>query len=156
MDGLKPRRWSWPLALLLATTGCYEWVRVPPGELPRLDESAPRPTNLPEAAPKGPVVRTESGESIEVEGEFAIKVTTEGDSVDFMSPLHCSLTGETLRLAEDGATPQSFRLQQIRSAEVYRRDRTLSVVVMALGVVAAGAALIVLGDAFVHSGSSVK
>jgi hypothetical protein len=151
MDRRRRRARAWPFLLALLATGCYEWVRVPPSELPRLDESAPRPIVRADGV-VGPVIRAETGKTIEVAGEFAVRVTTEADSADFMGPLHCSLTEGSLHLAEDGAPPQSFRLDQIRSTEVYRRDETLSALVEALGVVAAGAAVVVLGYAVAHSG----
>jgi hypothetical protein len=151
MDKRRPRARAWPFLLALVATGCYEWVRVPPTELPRLDESAPRPIVRADGV-IGPVVRAETGETIEVAGEFAVRVTTGADSTDFMSPLHCSLTDGTLHLAEEGTPTQSFRLDRIRSTEVYRRDGTLSALVEALGIAAAGAAVVLLGYGFAHSG----
>jgi hypothetical protein len=151
VDGGWPRARAWRLLVVLLATGCYEWVRVPPSELPRLDESAPRPIVRADGV-VGPVVRAETGKTIEVAGEFAIRVTTGADSTDFMGPLHCSLTDGTLHLAEEGAPPQSFRLDQIQGTEVYRRDESLSALVEALGIVAAGAVAVLLGYGIAHSG----
>jgi hypothetical protein len=152
MDGLKPRARSWPLGLMLAMTGCYTWVRVPPSELPRLDQGAPRALLSPDGPPATPVVRDEKGKDVEVAGDFAVKVTTAADSVDFMSPVHCSVKAGTLQLAEDETTPRSFTLGEIRSTEIYRYDRTLSTIVKTLGIVAGGVVLFLLGDAVAQGG----
>jgi hypothetical protein len=134
--------------LALAATGCYEWVRVPPSELPRLDQRAPNGTA---------VVRDERGKDIEVSDEFAVNVTTATDSVDFMSPLHCSITDGTLQLAQNDDQPQSFSLAAIKSTEVYRHDRPLSEIVMTLGIVAAIAVpVLFVGYGLRNSGQGVK
>jgi hypothetical protein len=128
MDGRGPRARAWRLLLALLATGCYEWVRVPPSELPRLDQRAPNGTA---------VVRDDRGKDLEVSDEFAVNVTTATDSVDFMSPLHCSIKDGTLQLAQNDDKPQSFSLATIKSTEVYRHDRPLSEIVTTLGIVAA-------------------
>ena len=113
MAGRKPRAHLWWPLLGLMATGCYEWVRVPPSELPRLDEDGPRALVSPNGAPASPVVRDERGKNVEVPGDFAIKVTTGADSVDFMSPVHCSVKEGRLQLSQDDDKPKSFSLAQI-------------------------------------------
>ncbi|HEY4392651.1 MAG TPA: hypothetical protein VGP64_01250 [Polyangia bacterium] len=148
MDGRRPRILAWPLLLTLVATGCYEWVRVPPGELPRLDERPPSGTA---------VVRDERGKNLEVVDDFAVRVTTRTDSVDFMSPLHCAMKEGTLQLAQDDNEPQSFSLAEIKSTEVYRYDRPLTQIVVTLGIVAAVAVPVLLvGYGLEHSHSGVK
>lgn len=148
MDGRGRHARAWGFLLALVATGCYEWVRVPPSELPRLDQRAPNGTA---------VVRDERGGDVEVSDDFAVNVTTATDSVDFMSPLHCSIKDGTLQLAQNDDKPQSFSLAAIKSAEVYRHDRPLSEIVITLGIVAAVAVpVLFVGYALRNSGSSVK
>jgi hypothetical protein len=145
MDGRGRRARAWWFLLALAGSGCYEWVRVPPGELPRLDERAPNGMA---------VVRDERGKDVEVIDDFAVRVTTATDSADFMSPLRCSMTEGTLQVAEGDDKPQSFSLTAIKSTEVYRYDRPLSEIVVTLGIVAAVAVPVLLvGYGLKHSGS---
>ena len=134
--------------MALVASGCYEWVRVPPGELPRLDERAPNGTA---------VVRDERGKDLEVVDDFAVRVTTATDSADFISPLHCSMKDGALQLAQDDDKPRSFSLAEIKSTEVYRYDRPRSQIVVTLGIVAAVAVPILLvGYGLSHSRSGVK
>jgi hypothetical protein len=134
--------------IVLAATGCYEWVRVPASELPRLDQRPPNGMA---------VVRDERGKDLEVSDEFAVNVTTATDSVDFMSPLHCSIKDGTLQLAQNDEQPQSFSLTEIKSTEVYRYDRPLSQILATLGIVAAVVLpVLFVGYALEHSHSSVK
>jgi hypothetical protein len=108
---------------------------------------------LDQHAPNGaPVIRDERGKNVEVVGDFAVNVTTASDSVDFMSPLHCSMKEGTLELAQDDDKPQSFSLAEIQSTKVYLYDRPQSEIVVTLGVVAAVAAAVLLGYAVAHSG----
>jgi len=148
MDGRPPHPRTWPFLLALLATGCYEWVRVPPSELPRLEQRGPNGTA---------VVRDERGKDVAVSDDFAVNVTTATDSVDFVSPLHCSIKDGTLRLAENDDTPQSFSLAAIKSTEVYRHDRPLSEIVITLGIVAAIAVpTLLVGYGLRNSGSGVK
>ena len=89
--------------------------------------------------------------------DFAVRVTTGTRSVDFMSPLHCSVNRRTLQLAQGNDKPQSFSLPEIKTTEVYRYDRPLSQIVVTLGIVAAVAVPVLLvGYGLKHSGSGVK
>jgi hypothetical protein len=145
-------RWVawWPLAGLLSS-GCYGWVQVPPTELPKLDDSVPRPPVQPAVGP-WPVVRDVTGEPVEVVGSFAVKVTTKGDSEDFMSPLHCSVAEGGLRLAEDGASSKTFPLSEIERTEVYRYNATASNIVLVVSIAATVAVLLFFGDRLAHAG----
>lgn len=147
MDGRPPHTRLWSLLLALLASGCYEWVRVPPSELPRLDQRPPNGTAF---------VRTERGKDIEVVGDFAINVTTATDSVDFMSPLRCSIKDDALQLAQNQDEPRSFSLTGIKSTEVYHYDRPLTEIVVVLGLVATVTAVGLAGYAIVHRSSSVK
>lgn len=132
--------------LMLVATGCYEWVRVPPSELPRLNERAPNGTA---------VVRDERGKNVEVLDDFAVRVTTASGSADFMSPLHCSMNEGMLQLSQNDDKPESFSLAQIESTEVYRYDRPLSQIVVTLGIVAAiTVSVLLVGYGLSHSSSS--
>jgi hypothetical protein len=114
---------------------------------------------LDQRAPNGAaVVRDDRGKDLEVVDDFAVRVTTATDSVDFMSPLHCTIKeGTLLQLAQDDDKPRSFSLAEIKSTEVYRYDRPLSQIVVTLGIVAAVAVPVLLVRyGLEHSGPGVK
>jgi hypothetical protein len=126
----------WPLLGVLAT-GCYEWVKVPPGELAKLDQRAPRYLAEPMSQPElVAVVQGENGKLLDVEGDFAVKVTTSTQSMDFASPIRCAVTPERLQIAEGDAEPMSFPRADLKSTEVYHYQKTLSRTVWVVGIAA--------------------
>jgi len=138
----------WPLAALLAS-GCYGWVPVPPTELPKLDDSVPRPQS---GEGSWPVVHDAAGDPVEVIGAFSVEVTTKAGSDDFMSPLRCSVSDGGLRLAEEGGNPKTFPISEIESTKLYRYKSSTSNVVMAVGITAVGLLGLLIGNTLAHAG----
>lgn len=140
----------WPLAGLL-NSGCYGWVSVPPTELPKLDETAPRAPDQPRAG-TWPVIRDVDGEPFEVIGSFTVSVKTASQSRKYASPIHCSVADEGLQLAGDGGSPQAFPLSEIERTEVYRYKSTTSTIAATVSIAATLAAIFFIGDRLVHAG----
>jgi hypothetical protein len=136
---------------MVMATGCYGWVSVPPTELPKLDDSAPRPSAQPGEEP-WPVVLDVEGEPVDVVGPFKVKVRTNGGGNKFRSPLRCSVEDGGLRLAEEGASPKTFPLTEIKSTEVYRYKTTTSKVAVAVGIAATFGLILLLRDRLAHAG----
>jgi hypothetical protein len=119
--------------------GCYQWVRVPPGELAKLDQdaigNAPRP---PGSTEPSTVVQGDDG-LVEVRGSFAVKVTTttRTETFDFNSPIRCVVTPEQLTIAETGTELVSFPAANVKTTEVYHRNATRSSVAIAIGIAVA-------------------
>jgi hypothetical protein len=121
-------RWRWVVLFGLLSGGCYQWVQVPPAELPKLDRREPAATAT---------VATADGKTVDVDGDFAVRVTTRHDSFDFTSPISCTVTPERLQIAEVGAAPVLVSHGDIERAEVYRYRKTLSRTLMVGGAVVA-------------------
>jgi hypothetical protein len=107
----------------LLATGCYQWVRVPPPELAKLESGAFPAT-----------IATADGKVVDIEGPFAVKVTTRHNSFDFGSPISCTVTRERLQIGEVGAAPINFSRGDIERTDVYRHRKTLSRTVLIAGI----------------------
>lgn len=131
--GLRATAWC-PL-LALTAAGCYGWVEVPPPEVVKLDQGAPRsPPGWPKGGTPVAVIERGDGQAVEVEGDFAVKVTTAARSADFASPIRCQLASAHLQIGETGRELTSFALGDIKSVEVYRYEKTRSRLLVGLGI----------------------
>jgi hypothetical protein len=130
-------RWRTVVLFGLLSAGCYQWVQVPPAELPKLDRREPAAAT----------VATADGKTVDVDGDFAVRVTTRRDSFDFTSPIKCTVTPERLEIAEVGAAPVLLSHADIERADVYRYRETLSRTLMVGGAVLA----VFLGYLAVHA-----
>jgi hypothetical protein len=120
--------------LALTTTGCYGWVQVPPPEVVKLDQGAPRSPGWPKDGTPVAVIERGDGPPVEVEGDFAVKVTTAARSADFASPIRCQVAPGHLQIGETDRELTSFALADVQSVEVYRYKKTLTRTVVALGI----------------------
>jgi len=154
----RPRRSIvWCSLLGLLATGCYEWVKVPPGELAKLDQQAPRYLAEPMAHPElVAVIQGENGKLLDVEGDFAVKVTTSTQSVDFASPLRCAVTPERLQIAEGDAEPMSFARADLKSTSVYHYEKTLSRTLWAVGIAVGVVTIFFLGHRALENDGPVR
>ncbi len=126
---------AWCPLVALTTAGCYGWVQVPPPEVVKLDQDAPRPAlGWPEGGAPVAVIQRLDGRAFEVEGDFAVKVTTGAQSADFASPIRCDVASAHLQIGENDRALTSFALADIKSVEVYRYEKTLTRTVVGLGI----------------------
>jgi hypothetical protein len=127
--------------LCTLAAGCYEWVRVPPGELAKLDRVDPPP--IPESARQSradywaqpgdarepaplprhrvapDVVQTEEGSTVDADLAKAVRIVTDHQRTDFRRPLTCVVTPEQIAIGTGHDPPIAFKTADVRATEVY-------------------------------------
>jgi hypothetical protein len=152
---------GWSL-LCVVVTGCYEWVRVPPAELGKLDQERTRtvsPSAVPREAywrahvdeddrpapvePSGEprrdphVLLTEDGSTVDVNATVGVKITTSRGSVAFKRPINCVVTPEQLAIGATGQASISFRREEVTTTDVHVYEKWLSRSLWVVGMTAA-------------------
>jgi hypothetical protein len=151
---------GWSL-LCVVVTGCYEWVRVPPAELGKLDQERARtvppsavareaywrahvdeddrpapvePSGEPRRDPH--VLLTEDGSTVDVNVTVGVKITTSRGSVAFKRPINCVVTPEQLAIGATGQQPISFRREDVTATDVRVHEKWLSLSLWVGGITA--------------------
>jgi hypothetical protein len=168
---------GWSL-LCVVLTGCYEWVRVPPAEVGKLDQERARtvpPSAVPRDAywrahvdeddrpapvePPGEprrdphVLLTEDGSTVDVKATVGVKITTARGSVAFKRPINCVVTPEKLAIGATGQEPISFRREDVTATDVHVYEKWLSRSLWVVGMTVAG---VLTGLAVEHAFRGMK
>jgi hypothetical protein len=108
------------LPVLLAQTGCYDWVAIRPADLPLLngDVQATSEPGQGTAVAGAPTVHRLNGTLLEVHGRHDVRVKVGGQTYLFTAPVHATRSGEAIEVEGGNRPATRIWMPAIDSVEI--------------------------------------